>query len=85
MMAHVLAHIMFLSCLTCAMIRYNMQIFSYIENSQKQIWKVGIILRRKINKRYATRGVKQSFLLPHILAHVCQKSRNVCQAQIICS
>ena len=49
MMAHYLAHIMFLSCHTCAMIRYNMQIFSYIENSQKRIWKVGIILRRKIN------------------------------------
>ena len=34
-MAHYLAHIMFLSCLTCAKIRHNMQIFSYIENSQK--------------------------------------------------
>ena len=61
MMAHVLAHIMYLSCHTCAMIRYNMQIFSYIENSQKRIWKVGIILRRKINKRHVTRGVRQVF------------------------
>ena len=56
-----LAHIMFLSCLTCAMIRYNMQIFSYIENSQKWIWKVGIILRRKINKRRGSRDSKKIF------------------------
>ena len=61
MMTHVLAHIMFLFCLTCAKIRYNMQIFSYIENFQKRIWKVGIILRRKINKRHVTRGVRQVF------------------------
>ena len=61
MMAHVLAHIMFLCCLTCAKIRHNMQIFRHVENSQKWIWKVGIILRREINKRYATRTVKQVF------------------------
>ena len=83
MMAHVLAHIMFLFCLTCAKIRHNILIFKMVENSQKQIWKVDIILRREINKQHATRGVKQNFLLPHILAHVCQKSRNVCQAHII--
>ena len=65
-MAHYLAHIMFLSCLTCAKIRHNMQIFSHFENPQKWIWKVGIILRREINKLHATRGVKQNFLLPHI-------------------
>ena len=62
-MAHYLAHIMFLSCLTCAMIRYNMQIFSYIENSQKWIWKVGIILRRKINKRYVDKRCKTGLLV----------------------
>ena len=72
-------------CLTCAKIRHNILIFKMVENSQKQIWKVDIILRRKINKRHVTRGVRQVFQLPHILAHVCQKSRNVCQTQIICS
>ena len=61
MMAHVLAHIMFLFCLTCAKIRHNMLIFNHVENSQKWIWKVDIILRREINKRYATRTVKQVF------------------------
>ena len=61
MMAHVLAHIMFLFCLTCAKIRHNMLIFKMVENSQKWIWKVGIILRRKINKLHVTRGVRQVF------------------------
>ena len=60
-MAHYLAHIMFLSSLTCAKIRHNTQIFSHFENSQKWIWKVDIILRRKINKRHVTRGVRQVF------------------------
>ena len=82
-MAHYLAHIMFLSCLTCAMIRYNMQIFSYIENSPKWIWKVGIILRRKINKRRGSRDSKKIFLVAHILAHVCQKLQNMCQTGIV--
>lgn len=61
MMAHVLAHIMFLFCLTCAKIRHNMLIFNHVENSQKWIWKVDIILRRKINKRHLTRDVRQVF------------------------
>ena len=60
-MAHYLARIMFLFCLTCAKIRYNMQIFSHFENSKKWIWKVDIFLRRKINKRHVTKDVKQSF------------------------
>ena len=59
--AHYLAHIMFLSCLTCAKIRHNMQIFRHFEKPQKWIWKVGIILRRKINKRHVTRGVRLVF------------------------
>lgn len=75
----------FLFCLPCAKIRHNILIFKMVENSQKQIWKVDIILRRKINKRHVTKGVRQVFQLPHILAHVCQKSRNMCQTQIICS
>ena len=61
MMAHVLAHIMFLFCLTCAKIKYNILIFKMVKNSQKWIWKVDIILRRKINKRHVTRGVRQVF------------------------
>ena len=61
MMAHVLAQIMFLFCLTCAKISHNMLIFNHVENSQKWIWKVDIILRRKINKRHVTRGVRQVF------------------------
>ena len=61
MMAHVLAHIMFLFCLTCTKIRHNILIFKMVENSQKKIWKVDIILRRKINKRHVTRGVRQVF------------------------
>ena len=62
-MAHYLAHIMFLSCLTCAKIRHNMQIFSHFENPQKWIWKVGIILRRKINKRYVDKRCKTGLLV----------------------
>ena len=54
-------------------------------NSVFLYWKIQVILHRKINKRHVTRGVRQVFQLPHILAHVCQKSRNVCQTQIICS
>ena len=34
-MAHVLADIMFLFCLTCAKIRHNILIFKMVENSQK--------------------------------------------------
>ena len=63
MMAHVLAHIMFLFCLTCAKIRHNILIFKMVENSQKKIWKVDIILRRKINKRYVDKKCKTGLLV----------------------